>query len=68
MFAAEQYLRQVRPLRKIADAGIVFETHVLEIEFLFREKKLSEAFAYIAARIQEAKAAENTGMFIPSPS
>ncbi|GAB7353578.1 hypothetical protein MBLNU459_g4004t2 [Dothideomycetes sp. NU459] len=59
LFAAEQFLRQVKPLRKIGDAGVVFETHVLEIELLLRQSKLSEAFSLIDDKITEAKNAES---------
>ncbi|KAF1344748.1 anaphase-promoting complex subunit 5-domain-containing protein [Delphinella strobiligena] len=59
LWAAEQYLRQVKPIRKSADAGIVFETHVLEIELLFRKGELTEAFNYISDRIDEVKKAES---------
>jgi len=53
-------------LRKTADAGIVFETHVLEIELLFKKGELTEAFNYISDRIDEAKNGENVGMQIVS--
>jgi len=50
-------------LRKTADAGIVFETHVLEIELLFKKGELTEAFNYISDRIDEAKSGESVGMY-----
>ncbi|KAL1301515.1 hypothetical protein AAFC00_005758 [Neodothiora populina] len=62
LWAAERYLEQVRPIRSIADAGIVFETHVLEIELLFRKKELKQAFEYICNRIDEAKKADTVDM------
>ncbi|CAD0086781.1 unnamed protein product [Aureobasidium vineae] len=45
--------------QQIADAGVIFETHVLEIELLMRQGKLSSAFDCIEKQVAEAKAADS---------
>lgn len=60
-FVAEEFLRQLKPIRQTADAGVIFETHVLEIELLMRQGKLSSAFDCIEKQVAEAKAAESAG-------
>ncbi|KAG9832935.1 hypothetical protein KCU98_g12608, partial [Aureobasidium melanogenum] len=58
-FVAEEFLRQLKPIRQTADAGVIFETYVLEIEFLMRQGKLSSAFDCIEKQVAEAKAADS---------
>jgi hypothetical protein len=60
-FVAEEFLRQLKPIRQTADAGVIFETHVLEIELLMRQGKLSSAFDCIEKQVGEAKAADSAG-------
>ena len=60
-FVAEEFLRQLKPIRQTADAGVIFETHVLEIELLMRQGKLSSAFDCIEKQVAEAKAADSAG-------
>lgn len=60
-FVAEEFLRQLKPIRQTADAGVIFETHVLEIELLMRQGKLSSAFDCIEEQVAEAKAADSAG-------
>jgi hypothetical protein len=60
-FVAEEFLRQLKPIRQTADAGVIFETHVLEIELLMRQGKLSSAFECIEKQVAEAKAADSAG-------
>jgi anaphase-promoting complex subunit 5 len=60
-FVAEEFLRQLKPIRQTADAGVIFETHVLEIELLMRQGKLSSAFDCIEKQVVEAKAADSAG-------
>ncbi|THV93801.1 hypothetical protein D6D26_08032 [Aureobasidium pullulans] len=59
-FVAEEFLRQLKPIRQTADAGVIFETHVLEIELLMRQGKLSSAFDHIEKQVAEAKAADSS--------
>ncbi|KAI5272789.1 hypothetical protein E4T47_03842 [Aureobasidium subglaciale] len=58
-FVAEEFLRQLKPIRQTADAGVVFETHVLEIELLMKQGKLASAFDCIEKQVVEAKAANS---------
>ena len=60
-FVAEEFLRQLKPIRQTADAGVIFETHVLEIELLMRQGKLSSAFDCIEKQVAGAKAADSAG-------
>jgi hypothetical protein len=60
-FVAEEFLRQLKPIRQTADAGVIFETHVLEIELLMRQGKLASAFDCIEKQVAEAKAADSAG-------
>ncbi|OBW64292.1 MAG: WSC-domain-containing protein [Aureobasidium pullulans] len=59
-FEAEEFLRQLKPIRQTADAGVIFETHVLEIELLMRQGKLASAFNHIEKQVAEAKAADSS--------
>lgn len=61
-FAAEEFLRQLKPIRQTADAGVIFETHILEIELLQRQGKLSTAFKRIEEQIAQTKDADGAGM------
>lgn len=60
-FVAEEFLRQLKPIRQTADAGVIFETYVLEIELLMQQGKLSSAFDCIEKQVAEAKAADSAG-------
>lgn len=55
LIAAEHLVRQLRPLRKLAEPGVVFETQTLELDLLIRQGKLSTAFDRIEALISEAE-------------
>lgn len=55
-------------MRKIGDAGVVFETHVLEIELLLRQDKLTKAFSHIEDIIIETKGMESAGTSVSVPS
>jgi hypothetical protein len=60
-FVAEEFLRQLKPISQTADSCVIFETHVLEIELLMRQGKLSSAFDCIEKQVSEAKAADSAG-------
>jgi anaphase-promoting complex subunit 5 len=60
-FVAEEFLRQLKPIRQTADAGVIFETHVLEIELLMRQGKLSTAFERVEKQVAETKDADSAG-------
>lgn len=66
LFAAEHLLRELRPIRKLAEPGVVFETHVLEIDFFIRSGDMSAAFDYVGDLIAQTKSRSGSGTSCPA--
>ena len=61
VFASERLLRQLKPLRRIAEPDIAFETRVLEVEYLQRQGELATAFDKIQELIDKSRSSGSSG-------
>ncbi|KAF4548527.1 Anaphase-promoting complex subunit 5-like protein [Elsinoe fawcettii] len=55
MIVVERLMRKIKPLRSMAEPDIAFETHILELEYLQRADRSSEALEKIDQMFEELK-------------
>ena len=61
LFASERLLRQLRPLRGIAEPDIAFDIQILEVESLQRQGNLGMAFDKVQELFDETKSCNSSG-------
>ena len=61
VYASERLLRQLRPMREIAEPDVVFDTQVLEVEYLRRQGKLAMAFDKVQELFNGTRNCDSSG-------